>query len=141
MLKLKYAWIGLIAFSAYPVTADDHYESQHISALEIEQPGFYIEASSPRMKCFVDTPAWDEYRYGGCFSAGWARTTSAVFKIDNVPSNFKIYWSNSACSSSSSTCTLPIRQYNNITLSADVLDLSNNTFSSTSAKAHYEGFD
>ncbi len=95
--------------------------------------------ASTSMKCFVDTPAYDQYRTGSCFAAGSSRTTTAVFKIDGVPSNFRIYWSDSRCSQTSSTCMLPISWYQTISLSADVLDLTNNTFSSTSATAHYEG--
>ncbi|GAB4186229.1 MAG: hypothetical protein Tsb002_10520 [Wenzhouxiangellaceae bacterium] len=97
-------------------------------------------SSHPRMKCFVDTPAFDQFTYGSCFSVGSAQFTTAVFRIDNVPSNFTIIWSDSSCSSSSRDCSLPIRWYQTINLSATVLDNSNNTFSTTSATARYEGF-
>jgi hypothetical protein len=100
-----------------------------------------VFASSPSMKCLVDTPAWDMWGTGTCFSSGFARTTSAYFQIDNAPSNYTVYWSDSRCSSSSLTCVLPIRTYQRITLSATVLNHSNNTFSTTSAKAIYEGMD
>jgi len=96
--------------------------------------------SIPRMKCFVDTPAFDNYSYNACFSVGGARTTTAVFKVDNVPSNFTILWSDSRCSSTSTFCLLPIRQYQSIVLNATVLNNANNTFSNTTATAWYEGF-
>ncbi|MCF6300208.1 MAG: hypothetical protein L3J52_03680 [Proteobacteria bacterium] len=96
-------------------------------------------SSNPKMKCFVDTPAWDNYRYGFCLSIGWAFTTTALFKIDNVPSDFTILWSDSRCSSTRTSCTLPISQYQSIVLNATVLNNANNTFSNTTATASYEG--
>ncbi len=97
-------------------------------------------SGSAAMKCYVDTPAFDLFTFGYCSNAGVARTTTAVFRIDNVPSNFTIIWSDSRCSSTNRTCFLPIRQYQTITLNATVLNNSNNTFSTTSATANYEGF-
>ena len=97
--------------------------------------------SSARMKCLVDTPAYDIYRFGHCFSVGSSRTTKAVFTIDGGPSsNYRVYWSNSSCSQTSKTCMVDIRWYQRITMSADILDLSNGTFTSTSATARYEGY-
>jgi hypothetical protein len=98
-------------------------------------------SSASSMKCLVDTPAWDNWGVGRCFSAGFARTTSAYFQIDNAPSNYTVYWSDSRCSSSSLSCVLPIRTYQRITLNATVLNNSNNTFTTTSATAMYEGMD
>ncbi len=92
------------------------------------------------MKCFVDTPAFDQFTTGFCFSNWTTFTTTAVFRIDNEPSNFTIIWSDSRCSSSSDTCLLPIRHFQTITLNATVLNNDNNTFSTTSATARYESF-
>lgn len=96
--------------------------------------------SGALMKCFVDTPAFDNFTSPFCFSNGTAFTTSAVFRIDGEPSNFTILWSDSSCSSSSDTCVLPIRQFETINLSATILDNNNNTFANVSATARYEGF-
>ncbi|MCO7224183.1 hypothetical protein [Pleionea sp. CnH1-48] len=96
--------------------------------------------ASTSMKCYVDTAAFDHFSNGFCFAASWNRTTTAVFRIDGGPStNFRIYWSDSRCSQTSKTCMLPISWYQRINLSADILDLSNGTFSSASATAMYEG--
>lgn len=97
-------------------------------------------SGNARMKCFVDTPAFDQFTYNICFSVGSAQTTSALFRIDNVPSNFTILWSDSRCNSSSRDCSLPISWYQTINLSATVLNNSNNTFTTTSTIASYEGF-
>mgnify|MGYP001044067175 FL=1 len=95
--------------------------------------------SSPYMECLVDTPAYDPITRGYCFGAAWPRTTSAYFRIQGVPSNFKVYWSHPSCNSNQSHCTLTIRQYMPITLSADVLNQDTQTYFSVSATAHYEG--
>ena len=99
-------------------------------------------STTVRMKCFVDTPAYDHFSYNNCFNAGSARTTSAVFQIEGGPSsNYTVYWSNSACSSTSKTCILPIRWYQSVNLSATIVDKNTtpNTAYSSSATAYYEG--
>jgi len=103
--------------------------------------GNQIVASStnPTMKCLVDTPAWDSWGTSYCFSAGFARSATAYFQIDNMPSNFTVYWSDSRCGLTSSSCALSIVNYQQITLSATVLNHSTGTFSTTSSTAHYEG--
>ncbi|MCW8877525.1 MAG: hypothetical protein OQK04_05765 [Kangiellaceae bacterium] len=98
-------------------------------------------SSSPKMKCLVDTPAWDLWGSPFCFSAGFARSTTAYFQIDNMPSNYTVNWSDSRCSSTSRTCALPIRTYQSISLSATVLNHGNNTFTQTSSTAEYEGMN
>lgn len=117
------------ALQALPELAEDLASSAQIGV-----------GGSPRMKCFVDTPALDIFTFDSCFSVGAARTTTAVFRIDNMPANFTIIWSDSRCNSSSATCFLPIRQFRPLTLNATVLDNDNFTFSRTSATAEYEGF-
>lgn len=92
-----------------------------------------------RMKCYVDTPAYDHFTYDQCFSMGNARTTTAVFNIENVPAGSTILWSDSSCSNSSTWCLVPIRQYQSKNVSATVLK-PNGTYSTTSATAYYEGF-
>ncbi len=96
-------------------------------------------SSAIRMKCYVDTPAYDQYTYNFCASVGSARTTTAVFAIDNVPAGSTINWSNSNCSSSNSICFVPIRQYRPITVTASVLK-PNGTYTTVSATAEYEGW-
>ncbi len=93
------------------------------------------------MKCLVDTPAFDQFNTGFCFGASFANLATAVFVIDNAPSNFTILWSNSSCSAQSTYCSVPIRQYDSVNMSATVLNNANNTFTTTSATAYYEGFD
>jgi hypothetical protein len=97
-------------------------------------------SSTIKIKCFVDTPAYDHYTYNFCGSAGWARTTTAVFTIENVPAGSTIAWSNSNCSSTNSTCFIPIRQYQSVSVTANVLK-PNGTYTTVSATAFYEGLD
>lgn len=98
------------------------------------------ESSTIKIKCYVDTPAYDVYTYNFCGNAGWARTTTAVFTIENVPSGATIAWSNSNCSSTNNTCFIPIRQYQSISVTANVLQ-SNGSYTTVSATAFYEGLD
>ena len=92
------------------------------------------------MECFVDTPAFDQFTLGFCGNVGLARTTSAVFRLVNRPANFTALWSDPRCSTSSDICILPISFFQQLTLSATVLNNSNNTFTTVSATALYEGF-
>lgn len=117
-----------MALQALPELLDDSADSNQIRS-----------GGSPRMKCFVDTPAFDNFTFGFCVSAHSAFSTSAVFRVDDLPADFTIIWSDSRCNQNSSTCILPIRQYQQVTLSATVLNHGNNTFSTTSATAIYEG--
>ncbi len=130
--------IGLLASLALATTFTF---SKGNDVPELQGAEVYAAGSPAKMKCLVDTPAWDSWGYGNCFSVGFARTTTAFFQIDGGPSNnFIVYWSDSRCSQSSKSCSLPIMQYRSVNLSAHILDLSNNTFESTSATAMYEGF-
>ncbi len=97
------------------------------------------KSAAIRMKCYVDTAAYDLYTYDFCFSAALPRTTSAVFSIDNVPAGSTVIWSNSSCNSSS-FCIIPIRHYQPLSVNATVLK-PNGTYSTVSATAYYEGFD
>lgn len=99
------------------------------------------KSGSSSMKCLVDTPAFDQFNTGFCFGASFANITTAVFMINNPPANYTILWSNSSCSSQSTYCSVPIRQYDSVNMSATVLNNANNTFTTTSATAYYEGFD
>ncbi len=127
--------------SATELTAEEDYEMALLAmpelADDVQKPTESSFSAAVRMKCYVDTPAYDQFRYGNCFSAGFARTTTAVFRVDNVPAGSTIIWSNSNCSASS-TCFVPIRQYQTINVSATVLK-PNGTYEVTSATAHYEG--
>ncbi len=126
---------------AQPTEEDGLTEELLFKAMpELNSPPVATKSSNAVMKCYVDTPAFDVPTVGNCFSVGWAVTTSAVFSIDNAPSSYTVLWSDSSCSSSSLYCVVPIRQYQSKTISATVLDHSDNTFSQTQATAHYEGF-
>ena len=132
LIAIAASLLAVSASAERPIVFEELEASPQLSSANI---------SGEYMECYVDTPAWDEFRKGWCFSVGVARTTSAVFRIQGGPSsNFHIYWSDSRCSATSKTCVVPIRQYQNITMTADVLNKNNNTFFTVSAKAHYEGF-
>ncbi len=115
-----------LALKALPEVADDL------------ENGPMQKSTAIKMKCYVDTPAYDLYTYNYCASVGAARTTTAVFKVDNVPAGSTINWTNNNCSSNNSLCFVPIRQYQTITVSATVLK-PNGTYSTVSATAEYEG--
>ncbi len=154
MMNFKKELVSFAAVSAFCLTVltgnlaaqqfDQEALDQAMPALpevsDAQSKGSQNRSSNPRMKCFVDTPAFDLFTFSVCISSGTAFTTSAVFQIDSPPSNFTILWSDSRCNSNLTTCVLPIRQYQQVTLSATVLDNSNNTFTNTSATAFYEGF-
>ncbi len=116
-----------LALKALPEVADD-----------LANPSV-SKSSAIRMKCYVDTPAYDLFTYNFCASVGSARTTTAVFAIDNVPAGSTINWSNSNCSSTNSICFVPIRQYRPVTVTASVLK-PNGTYTTVSATAEYEGW-
>jgi hypothetical protein len=107
---------------------------------ELQQAQQTMSSSGASMRCLVDTPAWDYWGSPECFSAGFARSATAYFQIDNGPSNYTVYWSDSRCSSSSLSCVLPISAMRSITLTANVLNHSNNTFATVSATAYYEDY-
>lgn len=96
------------------------------------------KSASVRIKCYVDTPAYDYFSYNNCLSVGSARTTTAVFNLENVPTGSDVIWSNSNCNANSTWCTLPIRQYQQISVTATVLK-PDSTFSQHTANAWYEG--
>lgn len=96
------------------------------------------------MQCYVDTPAWDYYTNNSCFATGSATTTSANFKLTDLDGEVnKVFWSGdgaSACSSSSTQCSVPIRNRGrSIRLTADIL-YTNGTYQTASATAVYEGY-
>lgn len=92
------------------------------------------------MSCYVDTPALDQFTSGFCGASVFngPRTTSAVFRIDNAPSNINtIIWSDSACSSSSTVCITSIQAYGPKTVTATILK-TDGTYEQASAHAEYE---
>lgn len=92
------------------------------------------------MSCYVDTPAYDNFTTSYCSAAIFdgPRTTSAVFRIDNPHSNIhSVIWSDSACSSSSTSCITTVRAYNPKTVTATVLK-TDGTYFQVSATAEYE---
>ena len=103
-----------------------------------------VIASAPTlantMSCYVDTPAYDEFTTSFCSALVYngPTTTSAVFKVDNPPSNVQsVIWSDSACSSTSTTCITTIRAYRPKTVTATVLK-TDGTYFQVSASADYE---
>ena len=117
----------------FSITAQDIKRSQELAEQRVS-----IESASTSMRCMVDTVKYDRWGINGwCMSASSERYATAYFKIDNAPSNFYVYWSDSRCNGLSTSCALPIISNSSITLSADVLNKSNNTFTSTAATAEY----
>lgn len=100
-----------------------------------------MRSSSTSMRCLVDTPRWDQWGSPYCMSVGFARNATAFFQIQNPPANYQIIWSDSRCNSGSVSCALPIRTYQQISLSATVLNTTNNTYVTVQASAQYEGMD
>lgn len=140
--------IALGMGSISPVSAEEKLSDQEYSEFldqaaqsmpELNEKSDQQTRSGSGMSCYVDTLAFDVFTSGYCFSAGNATTTSAVFRIDNPPSNYTILWSDSRCSSSNTLCILPIRRYQSYTISATILNNANNTFTTASATAEYEG--
>jgi len=95
------------------------------------------------MSCYVDTPAYDTYSANACFAVGLNRNTTASFKLTNTSGNIhKVLWSGpgtSSCSQTSTTCNVPIRYYQTVKVTADVL-YTNGSWETASANAHYEGY-
>lgn len=92
------------------------------------------------MSCYVDTPAYDTFTTSFCAGVIYngPTTTSAVFRVDNPPSNLQsVVWSDSACSSSSTMCITSIRAYKPKTVTATVLK-TDGTYYQVSATAEYE---
>lgn len=98
------------------------------------------KSSVIKIKCYVDTPAYDTYSYNSCFNVGWARTTTAVFNLENVPSGSGVIWSNNSCTANSNYCFLPIRHYQSVSVTATILK-PDSTYSTVNATAYYEGYD
>jgi len=114
---------------------------------EIDLAKAYPELNEPApmrsgtgIRCFVDTPALDPWQSPNCFNVGFARTTSALFNVFNLPSNFNVLWSDSRCNEGFTSCSLPISFFQQITVTATVLDLDNGTFVQLTSTASYEGF-
>ncbi|MCF6300491.1 MAG: hypothetical protein L3J52_05170 [Proteobacteria bacterium] len=153
-MKLKNKLINLSAISAFCLTglagvatAEETFDQAEFD-LDMKalpeladdlQNTISNKSASPRMQCYIDTAAYDLFS-DNCAAFGFVHTTSAVFRIDSVPSNFTIMWSNSRCNSQSAWCVLPISLYQQIDLSATVLNHSNNTFSTVSSTAEYIGW-
>ncbi len=135
--------IGVAIALAQPAVAEDNsITSADLKASpELQASDTPSATGAASIKCLVDTPKWDRWGSPNCFSAGFARTTTAFFQIDNAPSNYTVYWSDSRCSSTSTSCALPIRTYQSITINATVLDNSNNTFVTLQSRANYEGMN
>jgi len=97
--------------------------------------------ASGGMSCLVETIGFDIYEANGCFADSPRPSTLAFFRIDGAPSNFRVLWSDSRCNPNRTICSVPIFPLRPVTMSATVLNLSNNTFFTASATARYEGFE
>jgi|GEM_PF-4628003 len=130
----KKADIAIDVTNDYSITAADVAASP-----ELNESTVFAKSSSVSMKCLVDTPKWDRWGSPRCFSGSTSFYATAYFSIDNLPSNYTVYWSDTSnCSSNAGSCSVRIRSGQTITMSATVLDHSNNTFSTTTAYASYE---
>lgn len=99
-----------------------------------------LPALANSMSCYVDTPAYDNFTTNFCSAVifNGPTTTSAVFRVNNAPSNVQsVLWSDSSCSSSSTTCITSVRAYKPKTVTATVLK-TDGTFFQVSATAEYE---
>lgn len=105
---------------------------------ELENNAFDKSSGAIRIKCYVDTPAWDHFTYDSCGSVGTAHTTVAVFNLENVPPGSTVNWSHSSCGTSS-WCSFPISLYQSITVTATILK-PDYTYEVKSGTAHYFGW-
>lgn len=98
-------------------------------------------AGNIKMECYVDTPAWDVFRSPRCGSAGSAYTTTAVFRVSNVPSYAHVIWSNAGCPAYlPNLCFQSITQNQGITGVATVVNSNTGqVITAVSATAHYFG--
>jgi len=95
--------------------------------------------ASSGMSCFVDTPDYDEFTSGFCFAMIFgARTTTAVFRVDNPPANAHIDWDHPDCPSSTTFCSVPIYAFHFLTVSALVIDLDSAYHNTVQATAYFE---
>lgn len=97
-------------------------------------------SSTPVLSCFVDTPAYDQFTQGGCFSVwfGGPITTTAVFQVFNIssPGNYDFNWSIGSCSGEQ--CVTNIRAYRPLTVSVTVTENATGQSWNLSATAEYE---
>lgn len=96
-------------------------------------PTSSAHASSYTMGCFIDTPAYDQYRMNDCYLLGSTPST-ASFKV--FGSYDSIIWSESGCTSSA-FCNVPISPGQDITVTAYVI-VNSQIVDVVSATAHYE---
>lgn len=89
------------------------------------------------MSCMVDTPADDQFHGGHCFGlVHGARYTTAVFRVDNPPSDFQIVWDKGCpVSTSNTSCAVTIRALRPYTMGATVLDFDSYRFYRVAATA------
>lgn len=98
-----------------------------------------MTAFSNTLSCFVDTPRVDRFTEGYCEATifGNTFTGQAVFALDNPPAHSElqsILWTDSACSTGSTSCLVPLKAFNPKTVTATVL-LNDGTFYQASATA------
>ena len=115
----------------------DHAMPEHAQPHSVDK-----SVSGVNMKCFVDTPAWENYTGPNCRSVGAAYSTSAAFKVFNLPSNTKVVWTTPGCPAYEPTlCLKPINQNQQITAFANIVNKTTGQVVATvSATASYFGF-
>jgi len=133
---------GITAVNAKSLSAEDDMSRilEALPELNDELNNAEVDRSAViRIKCYVDTPAYDVFSYNHCFSSGSAYTTTAVFNLENVPAGSVVIWSHPNCSASSTWCNFPISQYHTVNVSATILK-PDSTWSIVEGSARYEGW-
>lgn len=146
-ITYEYDTLGRLVIVSDGVTDDKNYtydDAGNRKEVTVGSGSSVDPFSSVVMQCYVDTTAYDTYSSNHCFSFGSSSTTTAVFKLANLPlttSEYSLNWQTTSCSSTSaaSTCSKSIRQYQNITMTAVLTHIQTGSTKSLSATAHYEG--
>lgn len=93
------------------------------------------------MECYVDTPAYDEFRSGNCFAMIYGeRYTTAVFRIVEDKGIASVLWGGAAankCTDNGNYCSFTIRSMSAYSVSATVL-YEDGTYGTASAVASFE---
>lgn len=98
-------------------------------------------AMASTMECYVDTPAYDEFRSGTCFAMIYGqRYTTAVFRIVEDKAIASVLWggaANNKCTDNGNYCSFTIRSMTAYNVTATVL-YEDGTYGSASAYASFE---
>ncbi|WP_299492831.1 hypothetical protein [uncultured Shewanella sp.] len=98
-------------------------------------------AMASTMECYVDTPAYDEFRSRTCFAMIYGqRYTTAVFRIVEDKAIASVLWGGAAagkCTDNGNYCSFTIRSMSAYSVSATVL-YEDGTYGTASAVASFE---